>query len=292
MSGGNRGASGNAGKSKAPPPPYYGSFVAFAERWLLPFVQVRLGEANREQTYTWCSRWWSHRAVAVRVAHLHSAFEASRIATDAGAFSSFCLDHVDPHIRYIMDAANGPLHRCNRSKHVPSTGLPADPVPPGWFGQLPTTVPESTDGQEDEPPLVRFANYVDFTEQWLLPVISVRLVGKGREGGYTWCRQWWRHRSVVLRIAALHTVFEASRRSDDRKAMSILFTRHIDRHMSSILDAAKGPLHRCTPDSHDEVAGLPFASVPLGWFAPDALVPVEDRGFGPDYTHLRERPSA
>ncbi|MFE3059970.1 DUF4913 domain-containing protein [Nocardia sp. NPDC059236] len=35
--------------------------------------------------YSWCTQWWRHRPVAARIAHLHSAFEASRRSQSAGA---------------------------------------------------------------------------------------------------------------------------------------------------------------------------------------------------------------
>ncbi|WP_051407436.1 DUF4913 domain-containing protein [Nocardia sp. CNY236] len=264
--------------------------MGFAESWLLPLVTLRLAEASREGTYTWCTRWWSHRAVSVRIAHLHSAFEAARATGNADAISSYILQHVDPSFRLMLDAANGPLHRCTRTKHVAVPSLPFDPVPPGWFGPAIAAGAPAASDSEDGPPPLRFASFVEFTQQWLLPVISVRLAGQGREGNYTWCRQWWRHRTVAVRFAALHSVFEASLRTDDRGRMSSLFVFHIDPHMRLLLDAANGPLHRCTPERHTDSVGLPFTPVPLGWFDSEAgdSVAVEDAGFGPDFRIINE----
>ncbi|MGW5219918.1 DUF4913 domain-containing protein [Nocardia sp. NPDC004085] len=279
----------NATATPSPPPPQrFADFVTFAESWLLPLQSVRLAEANREGTYTWCTKWWAHRAVAVRIAHLHTAFETFRAREDAAAVSSYLLGHVDRHFQIIFDAANGPLHRCSRTKHVAVPSLPFDPAPPEWFGPAVAPPPPPTDdGAEDQPPPLRFPTFVEFTEQWLLPVISVRLIGQGREGMYTWCRQWWRHRTVAVRFAALHAIFEAARRSEDRSQMSSLFVGHIDPHMRLILDAANGPLHRCTPEHHTDSPGLPFADVPVDWFGPpESLVAVEDAGFGPDFRAL------
>lgn len=272
----------------APPAPRFTDFVSFAEIWLLPVVTVRLAENRRENTHTWCTRWWSHRAVAVRIAHLHRGFEAARLR---GTISQYMLSHVDTHLRVILDAANGPLHACTRARHVALASLPFDPVPLGWYGpeigKRRTPTPEEG---EDETPPPRFDAFYDFVEQWLLPVTSVRLVGKNREQTYTWCRQWWRHRGVSLRFAALHAMFEASRISDDGLAMSSLFVSHIDPHMRHILDAANGPLHRCTPDQHVELTGLPSEPPPPAWFGlPGTESPVEDLGFGPDFRSMNPR---
>ncbi|MBY8862021.1 DUF4913 domain-containing protein [Nocardia sp. CA2R105] len=275
-------AAANTGNPKqAPIPPKYPDFVTFAEQWLLPLINVRLAEANREQTMTWCTHWWRHRPVAVRIAHLHSAFEATRRSRSGSAVSTYLLSHVDAHCRVILDAANGPLHRCSRSKHVALLSLPYDPVPLRWFG--PPLKPAT--GTRLQP---RFAHYSEFVEQWLLPITAVRISGNGREGQYTWCRQWWAHHGVALRFAALHAVFEAARTADDRTAMSTLIVSHVDPHMRYILDAANGPLHRCTPDRHVPHPGLPTSTVPPNWFGLlGTTTPIEELGFGPDFRFLR-----
>ncbi|MBF6331827.1 DUF4913 domain-containing protein [Nocardia transvalensis] len=275
---------------KTPKPPAYGDFVDFAEQWLLPFVTVRLAEANREQTYTWCAQWWRHRSVAVRIAHLHSAFEATRRATSGTAVSTYLLSHVDGHFRWILDAANGPLHRCTRAKHVALPPLSGAPVPPGWFGARPTSTDDSQDGDE-KAKKPRFAHWTEFVTEWLLPVTAVRIAGHQRDGQYTWCRQWWAHRGVAIRFAALHAVFEAALRADDKTAMSSLFVSHIDPQLRAVLDAANGPLHRCTPDQHVPISGLPSAPVAPAWFGmPGTTARIEHLGFGPDFRALRTNP--
>ncbi|MFF3224097.1 DUF4913 domain-containing protein [Nocardia suismassiliense] len=275
-----------AGAQPAPLAPRYRHFTDFAERWLLPYVNVRLAEANRENTYTWCRQWWAHRAVAVRIAHLHSAFEGQRRSRTGTSLSTFLLS-VDGHLRTILDAANGPLYRCTRLCHVSTPSLPFDPVPAGWFGR-PTGPKPTPAGEKKAPPPV-FAHYSEFVQGWLLPVTSVRIAANNREGQYSWCRQWWRHHSVVVRFAAIHLAFEAGVRAEDPAAMSTLFLRHIDVHLREVLDAAKGPLHRCTPDQHVECPGLSSAPIPTAWFGPPgASTPTERLGFGPDFRTLAE----
>ncbi|MFI9508600.1 DUF4913 domain-containing protein [Nocardia sp. NPDC052566] len=271
-------ASGGKG---APMPPQYRHFVPFALNWLLPTLSVRLGEANREDTYTWCLQWWAHRAVAVRIAHLHNAFEAARRARGTSV-STFLSTHVDGHARTILDAANGPLHRCTRELHVPTPSLRSEPVPPGWFMRRPQ--PDRPGSGNTKAPPPRFAHFEDFVQQWLLPVTSVRIAANSREGQYTWCTRWFEHLGVCVRFAALHRGFEAARIADDKTAMSSLFISHIDPHMRHILDAAKGPLHKCTPTQHIPLPGLASAEIPLGWFGlPGTTTAVEDLGFGPDF---------
>ncbi|MFC8529185.1 DUF4913 domain-containing protein [Nocardia sp. NPDC057227] len=277
---------GSVGATVPSQPPAYRTTVEFVEKWLLPAITVRLAEASREDTYTWCRRYWLHRPVAVRFAHLHRAFEAQRRTSSATALSTFLLGHLDAHLAVVLDAATGPLHRCTRAHHTPTPTLSFDPVPPGYFRRT-TPEPKFEDvsgGEDIGKPKRLFAHYSDFAEQWLLPVTSYRIAANNREGQYTWCRQWWRHHSVALRFAALHAGFEGARIADDETAMSTLFVRHIDPHMRAILDAANGPLHRCTPDHHVDLPGLPADPTPANWFGPSgATARVERLGFGPDF---------
>ncbi|MBC7299380.1 DUF4913 domain-containing protein [Nocardia mangyaensis] len=266
----------------APMPPQFGHFTDFANAWMLPTINVRLAEANRENTFTWCTRWWSHRPVAVRVAHVHTAFEAMRRSKAGSSLSTFLLSHFDPHVNLILDAAHGPLHRCTRTHHQATPSLPFDPVPPGWFGTKPPVV-------DDDKPPKKFDHYSEFAEQWLLPVTSVKIAANNREGQYTWCRQWWRHQSVAIRFAGLHACFEAAVNAEDKMAMSALFVRHIDPQFRYILDAANGPLHRCTPDQHIDTSGLTSEQVPANWFgAPGSTIPIEALGFAPDFRALAQ----
>ncbi|WP_458688804.1 DUF4913 domain-containing protein [Nocardia tengchongensis] len=100
------------------------------------------------------------------------------------------------------------------------------------------------------------------------------------------------HRGDSVRFAALHAVFEAARVTEDGTAMSTLFVSHIDPHLRVILDAAQGPLHRCTPDRHVPQPGLPATPVPVGWFDTMGRSPaIEDLGFGPDFRLLRSNGS-
>lgn len=287
-------SAGGTRNSKQPPKPAYPHFSAFAEKWLLPLISVRLSQGQRDGTYTWCAHWWAHRPVAVRIAHLHSAFEASR----GSAASSFVTGHVDAHLRTILDAAKGPLHRCTPTEHVPTPSLPFEPVPDEWFSRTGTSgentepgedtgpVEESEDGGtvKKKPPPPRFSHYALWVQQWLLPVTAARIAAQQREGTYTWCSRWFDHHGVAVRFALLHAAFEAAVISKDRTAMSNFFVRQIDPTMRVVLDAAHGPLHRCSPTDHLHLPGLTSARIPRNWFgAPGARTPIERAGFGPDF---------
>ncbi|MGW4370339.1 DUF4913 domain-containing protein [Nocardia takedensis] len=283
-------AGGGTGAGAQAQGPAYPDFVSFAQTWLLPVVGVRLSRGQRENTYTWCARWWDHRPVAVRIAHLHTAFETLR---GPGA-SGFVTGHLDPHLRVILDAAQGPLHRCTPAEHVPTPTLPFEPVPTGWItapAPAPEAGAEAGAGAADEagsaqkpPPPPRFRHYALWVQQWLLPVTSVRIAAQQREGTYTWCARWWQHHGVAVRFALLHAAFESAVISPDKTAMSNLFLRQIDPTMRVVLDAAHGPLHRCTPTEHTHLPALTGTRPPRHWFGPaGARTPIERVGFGPDF---------
>lgn len=131
---------------------------------------------------------------------------------------------------------------------------------------IPGTAPDSDSGDSDLEPELVYPNFTEFAQDWLLPNTAVRIAGSGREGTYTWCPQWWRHRAVVVRIAALHEAFETAHASTDPAAMSSFLLHHVDPTMRALLDAANGPMHRCNTEQHTAVASLPYEPVPPDWF--------------------------
>ncbi len=145
-----------------------------------------------------------------------------------------------------------------------TTQNPNDNSDPG----TPAAAPTGNEGDVVEQPL-EFDHYVDFAEQWLFPNTAVRIAGTNREGTYSWCPQWWRHRPVVVRIAALHDAFETAVASTDGSAMSNFLVHHVDPTVRALLDAVNGPMHRCTLDQHSNVSSLPSTPVPPGWFGKD-----------------------
>lgn len=123
----------------------------------------------------------------------------------------------------------------------------------------------STDS-EQEPPALAYPWFVDWLEDWFFPQYARRVVSGNREGTHTWCAQWWRHREVAVRLAALWQAWEAARITPDGSAMSGWWLMHADPQMRALTDAANGPMWRCTPQRHDQVATLPIEPVPFGFF--------------------------
>ncbi|NUS42344.1 MAG: DUF4913 domain-containing protein [Mycobacteriaceae bacterium] len=123
-----------------------------------------------------------------------------------------------------------------------------------------------TDNTESEAPELAYPWFVDWAEDWFFPQYARRLASGNREGTHTWCAQWWRHREVAVRMAALWQAWEAARITPDGSAMNGWWLMHADPTMRVLTDAANGPMWRCTPQRHDQVATLPIESVPPGYF--------------------------
>ncbi|WP_433600357.1 DUF4913 domain-containing protein [Nocardia sp. CA-135953] len=253
----------------------YPTHSTWFESWLVPQIARKLSSGNREGTFTFCAQWWLHTEVSCRMAFLHSAWEASRLSKDGSAMSAWFLHHLDPHLRVVMDAASGPMWRCTPDRHVAIPTLPFQTVPDGSFPPTPTT--SVADAH------YRF-HYLWF-EDWLAPRVARKLSSGNREGTSTFCAQWWLHTEVACRMAFLHSAWEASRLSKDGSAMSAWFLHHLDPHLRVMMDAASGPMWRCTPDRHVAIPTLPARRIPLGWFATPHL--PTDTGFGPDFRNRR-----
>jgi hypothetical protein len=88
----------------------------------------------------WCSQWWLHPEVVARFKALWQASmqaEASVMDGDAGAVSSWWINHWDRHAAIIFDKSNGPFRDCDpeqghlhRRKDKVAAILPFS-VPPG-----------------------------------------------------------------------------------------------------------------------------------------------------------------
>lgn len=64
----------------------------------------------------WCDQWWLHPEVVARFKALWQAnmqAEASVMDGDAGAVSSWWINHWDRHATVIFDKTNGPFRDCD-----------------------------------------------------------------------------------------------------------------------------------------------------------------------------------
>ena len=80
-------------------------------------------------TTRWCSQWWNHESVMMRMIALWQGYEAA-YNEGGGAVSTWILDHADRHFDRIMDP-KGPLSKCTTNHTEGMTRYPTESVPEG-----------------------------------------------------------------------------------------------------------------------------------------------------------------
>jgi len=82
--------------------------------WLAAHLEVVEVVGNKPTP--WCVQWWLHPEVVARFKalwHASMQAEASLMDGDAGAVSSWWINHWDRHVGIIFDKTNGPFRDCD-----------------------------------------------------------------------------------------------------------------------------------------------------------------------------------
>ena len=82
--------------------------------WLT--AHLRTVEVVGTKPTPWCTEWWLHPEVVARFTALwHASMQASASVQDgdAGATSSWWINHWDRHAAVIFDKSNGPFRDCD-----------------------------------------------------------------------------------------------------------------------------------------------------------------------------------
>ena len=77
-----------------------------------------------------------------------------------------------------------------------------------------------------------------------------------------WCRQWWNHESVMMRLTALWQAYEVAY-AEGGGALSTWMLDHADRHFDRIM-AEGGPLSECRSDHGHNMTRYPVDPLPEG----------------------------
>jgi Domain of unknown function (DUF4913) len=109
--------------------PHFPHVEMWVTEHLSPIIQRRLGGR-----LTWCPRWWAHAEAISRLIALWRAWEKARLEGPV-AMSDWWLNHLDPHLRILLSATEGPFADCGPDGHVDLAPLPSEPAPDGhWQG--------------------------------------------------------------------------------------------------------------------------------------------------------------
>lgn len=115
------------------PDPLYDGPAEWVTGWLAPIV-VR----QPSQEFVWCSSWWDHPEVLLRITGLWESWEAARLG-GATAVNDWLATQLDHHLA-VITSPGGPFFRCKPSsgdtpgEHHTPAGLGLTPPPPGFFG--------------------------------------------------------------------------------------------------------------------------------------------------------------
>lgn len=104
---------------------------AWVRGWFAPCVSLRLTGEGRG--LTWCSVWWEHTAVGVRLHALWQAWEAALAGSDDAAMARWWVQLADPMLRIVCNGETGPMWQCTPDHHHPAPSLPTVAAPVGWF---------------------------------------------------------------------------------------------------------------------------------------------------------------
>lgn len=109
--------------------PAFANVVEFVEGFFLPVIRRRI--SDNDGGMSWDPRWWAYPEVLARLAALHQAWEEARASDSMSAMSSWWIQHLEPHLRVILDGDTGPMANAKADRSFMGwPAMPSDPVPP------------------------------------------------------------------------------------------------------------------------------------------------------------------
>ncbi|WML60961.1 DUF4913 domain-containing protein [Rhodococcus sp. AH-ZY2] len=108
--------------------PKYPNVMEFVHGFFLPVIRRRI--SDNDGGLSWDARWWAYPEVVARLTALHQAWEEARASDSMSAMSSWWIQHLEPHLRVILDGDTGPMANAKADRSF--MGWPAmssDPVP-------------------------------------------------------------------------------------------------------------------------------------------------------------------
>ncbi|UTT51262.1 DUF4913 domain-containing protein (plasmid) [Rhodococcus gordoniae] len=108
--------------------PKYANVIAWVNGFFLPVIRRRI--SDNDGGLSWDARWWAYPEVVARLTALHQAWEEARASDSMSAMSSWWIQHLEPHLKVILDGDTGPMANAKADRSFMGwPALPADPVP-------------------------------------------------------------------------------------------------------------------------------------------------------------------
>ncbi|MCK8674864.1 DUF4913 domain-containing protein [Rhodococcus sp. IITD102] len=109
--------------------PKYTNVIDWVNGFFLPVIRRRI--SDNDGGLSWDPRWWAYPEVVARLTALHQAWEEARMSDSMSAMSSWWIQHLEPHLRVILDGDTGPMANAKSDRSFMGwPAMPADPVPP------------------------------------------------------------------------------------------------------------------------------------------------------------------
>ncbi|MFF0284081.1 DUF4913 domain-containing protein [Rhodococcus aetherivorans] len=108
--------------------PKFTNVVEFVQGYFLPVIRRRI--SDNDGGLSWDPRWWAYPEVVARLTALHQAWEEARVSNSASAMSSWWIQHLEPHLRVILDGDTGPMSNAKSDRSfIGWPAMPSDSVP-------------------------------------------------------------------------------------------------------------------------------------------------------------------
>lgn len=115
--------------------PAFANVVEFVEGYFVPVIRRRI--SDNDGGLSWDPRWWAYPEVVARLTALHQAWEEARVSDSAMAMSAWWVQHLEPHLRVILDGDTGPMANAKSDRSFMGwPAMPADPVPSTVFDMI------------------------------------------------------------------------------------------------------------------------------------------------------------
>ncbi|MEE2034000.1 DUF4913 domain-containing protein [Rhodococcus chondri] len=108
--------------------PKFKNVIEFVEGFFIPVIRRRI--SDNDGGLSWDPRWWAYPEVVARLTALHQAWEEARASDSMSAMSAWWIQHLEPHLRVILDGDTGPMANAKADRTF--MGWPAmasDPIP-------------------------------------------------------------------------------------------------------------------------------------------------------------------
>lgn len=108
--------------------PKFANVIEWVNGFFLPVIRRRI--SDNDGGLSWDPRWWAYPEVVARLTALHQAWEEARASDSMSAMSAWWIQHLEPHLRVILDGDTGPMANAKADRSFTGwPAMPTDPVP-------------------------------------------------------------------------------------------------------------------------------------------------------------------